>query len=144
MDTSLLVSLGKIAGIGGIAVGAVVLLIRPLIGKVGPVPAGDRAPLLRLIAIGAFAIGGLGNVAWVAGQYGGPSAATSGSESPAVVSGGNVSIGPAAPSPSQPAGPAGGQPATPPAGSARTQGNQSPAVVSGGGVSITVPPRPPQ
>jgi hypothetical protein len=55
-----LAALGKIAGLAGIAVGMVVLLIRPIIAKAGPLPLRERAPMLRLIAIGAFAIGGLG------------------------------------------------------------------------------------
>jgi hypothetical protein len=61
MDLSSLASLGKIAGLGGIAIGVVVLLIRPIIDRVSSVPPADRAPMLRFVAIGAFGIGTLGH-----------------------------------------------------------------------------------
>lgn len=65
MDLSSLVSLGKVAGLGGIALGVVVLLVRPVIDRASGVPAAQRAPLLRFIATGALAIGALGIVAWL-------------------------------------------------------------------------------
>jgi hypothetical protein len=72
VDLSSLASLGKFAGLGGIAVGLVVLLIRPIIDRVTSVNAADRAPLLRFVAIGAFGIGALGIVAWLlSGMSGG-------------------------------------------------------------------------
>ena len=84
MDLSQLKSLGEIAGIGGLAIGAVLLLVRPLIDKLGIVPAAQRGPLVRLIAGGAFGIGVLGIGAWlIAGMTGGPTATTVGSGSPA-------------------------------------------------------------
>jgi hypothetical protein len=58
-----LTALGKIAGIGGIAIGAVVLLVRPVIDKAAKAKSQQLA-LFRLIAIGAFAIGVLGIGAW--------------------------------------------------------------------------------
>src|ERR1700724_264755 len=70
MDLSSLASLGKVAGVGGIAIGAVVLLVRPLIDKAGKAKP-EQLALFRLIAIGAFAIGVLGIVAWVMGTGGG-------------------------------------------------------------------------
>ena len=70
MDLSSLASLGKLAGVGGIAIGAVVLLVRPLIDKAGKAKP-EQLALFRLIAIGAFAIGVLGIVAWVMGTGGG-------------------------------------------------------------------------
>ena len=70
MDLSSLASLGKVAGVGGIAIGAVVLLVRPLIDKAGKAKP-EQLALFRLIAIGAFAIGVLGIVAWVMGPGGG-------------------------------------------------------------------------
>ena len=70
MDLSSLGSLGKVAGVGGIAIGAVVLLVRPLIDKAGKAKP-EQVALFRLIAIGAFAIGVLGIVAWVLGSGGG-------------------------------------------------------------------------
>jgi hypothetical protein len=65
MDLSSLASLGKIAGLGGIGLGVVVLLVRPVIDRTSDVPAAQRGPLLRFIAMGAFGIGALGIVAWL-------------------------------------------------------------------------------
>ena len=65
MDLSSLASLGKVAGLGGIALGVVVLLVRPVIDRMSHVPAAQRGPLLRFIATGAFGIGALGIVAWL-------------------------------------------------------------------------------
>jgi hypothetical protein len=65
VDLSLLASLGTIASLSGIAIGTVVLLVRPVIGRAAGVPASQRAPILRFIAIGAFGIGALGIVAWL-------------------------------------------------------------------------------
>jgi hypothetical protein len=72
MDLSSLASLGKLAGLGGIAIGAVVLLVRPLIDKAGKAKP-EQLALFRLIAIGAFAIGVLGIVAWAIMGIGGGS-----------------------------------------------------------------------
>ncbi len=63
MDLS---SLGRIAGLGGIAIGAVVTIVRQLIGKSTKANP-EQLALFRLIAIGAFAIGVLGIFAWAAG-----------------------------------------------------------------------------
>lgn len=72
MDLSLLASLGKVAGLGGIAIGVVVLLVRPIIDRVSAVPVAERAPTLRFVAMGAFGIGALGIVAWlISGLSGG-------------------------------------------------------------------------
>jgi len=49
MDLSSLASLGKVAGVGGIAIGAVVLLVRPLIDKAGKAKP-EQLALFRLIA----------------------------------------------------------------------------------------------
>ncbi len=92
MDLSQLELLGKIAGIGGIAIGAVVLIIRGVLDRTSSVPARQRASMLRLVAIGAFGVGALGIVAWAAN---GQKASTRGNDSPAIVSGGNATIGPA-------------------------------------------------
>ena len=79
MDLSSLAALGKVAGLGGIAIGVVVVLIRPLIDRTSSVPVAQRAPLLRLIAIGAFGIGALGIVAWlISGLQGGGNVTASG------------------------------------------------------------------
>jgi hypothetical protein len=52
MDLSQLKFLGEIAGIGGIALGVVVLLIRPLIATIAGLPKDARAGPVKLIAIG--------------------------------------------------------------------------------------------
>jgi hypothetical protein len=80
MDLSSLASLGKVAGLGGIALGVVVLLVRPVIDRTSGVPAAQREPLLRFIAMGAFGIGALGIVAWLVSSLvaGGSVAVTAG------------------------------------------------------------------
>jgi hypothetical protein len=88
VDLSSLAPLGKVAGLGGIAIGVVVLLVRPIIDRVSSVPAAERAPMLRFVAMGAFGIGALGIVAWlVSGLSGGN--VTSGAGG--VAAGGNIS-----------------------------------------------------
>jgi hypothetical protein len=64
MDISQLAGLGKVAGIGGIAVGAIVLLVRPLIDQANLLPEAARGPFFETVVIGAFAIGALGIAAW--------------------------------------------------------------------------------
>jgi hypothetical protein len=91
MDLSSLAALGKVAGPGGIAIGVVVLLVRPLIDRTPSVPAAQRAPLLRLIAMGAFAIGALGIVAWLISGLGGNVTANSGGVAAGRDISGNVS-----------------------------------------------------
>jgi hypothetical protein len=137
LDLSQLEPLGKVAGIGGIAIGAVVLLIRGIIDKTSSVPAKQRASTLRLLAIGAFGVGALGIMAWVAnGWSGGQHAATRGNDSPAVISGGNVTIGPA-----NSAGPSAPTPenGVTPNATAKTAGDRSPAIISGGNATVTTP-----
>jgi hypothetical protein len=137
LDLSQLETLGKVAGIGGIAIGAVVLLIRGIINKTSSVPAKQRASTLRLLALGAFGIGALGIMAWVAnGWSGGQHAATRGNDSPAVISGANVTIGPTSSS-----GPSAPTPeiAVKPNATAETAGDRSPAIVSGGNATVSTP-----
>ncbi len=84
MNLSGLAGLGKIAGIGGIALGVVVLLLRPVIDNSGSLPDPVRGWLLLTIAIGAFVIGLLGMVLWAAGNRPGAQVArTKGDESEA-------------------------------------------------------------
>jgi hypothetical protein len=137
LDLSQLEPLGKVAGIGGIAIGAAVLLIRGVIDKTSSVPAKHRASMLRLLAIGAFGVGVLGIIAWVVnGWSGGQHAATRGNDSPAIISGGNVTIGPAGA-----AGPTGPAPQNglAPNATAKTEGDRSPAIVSGGNATVSMP-----
>jgi hypothetical protein len=92
MDLSSLSTLGKVAGLGGIAIGVVVLLIRPLIDRTASVPAAQRAPLLRLVAMGAFGIGALGILAWlISGLQGGNVTASGGGVAAGRDISGNVS-----------------------------------------------------
>jgi hypothetical protein len=138
MDLSQLKSLGEIAGIGGIALGVVVLVLRPLIATIAGLPKDARAGPVKLIAIGCFVIGALGIAAWTVGyRAAGPEVATHGAQSPAIVSRGNASVSygtaPAAEPASAP-GDAMRAPST--AASVNTKGNQSPAIVSGGAASV--------
>jgi hypothetical protein len=85
MDLSQMVALGKVAGIGGIAVGAVVLLLRPVIEQSAHLPEPMRGWLLLIIAIGALVLGALGIVVWALGSRPGPQLArTEGNASPAL------------------------------------------------------------
>jgi hypothetical protein len=142
MDLSQLKSLGEVAGIGGIALGAVVLLVRPLIATITGLPKNARAGTVKWIAVGCFAIGALGIVAWTIGAR--SSVATAGSQSPAVISNGNATINYGASSAEQPS--AAAQPSSSgaaPSGTVSTKGNQSPGVISGGNVQIQYPTSPP-
>jgi hypothetical protein len=65
MDLSSLAELGKVAGVAGVAIGMVALLVRPIIDSASALPRAERAPMLRFVAVGAFAIGALGIVAWL-------------------------------------------------------------------------------
>jgi hypothetical protein len=68
MDLSQLARLGKVAGIGGVALGVVVLLLRPVIDHSASLPEPVRGWLLLTIAVGAFVIGLLGMVLWGLGN----------------------------------------------------------------------------
>jgi hypothetical protein len=144
LDIAQLEPLGRVAGIGGIALGAVVLIIRGIIAKTSSVSTKQRAATLRLVATGAFAIGALGIIAWIAnGWGGGQHASTRGDDSPAVISGGSATIGPDAPASGSTAPPP--QTGVSPNATAKTQGNRSPAIVSGGDAVVSPPtnlPRP--
>src|ERR1700746_2688256 len=93
MDLSQLKSLGEIAGIGGIALGVVVLLVRPLIGTISGLPKDARSGPVKLIAVGCFVIGALGIAAWtISAQPKVPQVSTRGNQSPGVISGGDATI----------------------------------------------------
>jgi hypothetical protein len=96
MDLSSLASLGRVAGLGGIALGVVALLVRPIIDRTSGVPAAQRASLLRFVAMGAFGTGGLGIVAWLVGGLAAGPTVTAGAGGVAGgrdVSGNTISIG---------------------------------------------------
>jgi O-antigen/teichoic acid export membrane protein len=77
LDLSSLAELGKVAGVAGIAIGLIALLAPQIIKSASTPPRAEQGPMLRLIAIGAFAIGALGIVAWlIAGVQMGTSVAT--------------------------------------------------------------------
>jgi hypothetical protein len=132
LDLPQLELLGKVAGIGGIAIGALVLIIRGVVDKTSSVPARQRASMLRLVAIGAFGVGALGIVAWAAN---GQKATTHGNDSPAIIGGGNVAIGSANSTGSS--APTAQTGVTPPNATARTEGDRSPAIISGGNATVS-------
>lgn len=144
MDLSQLKSLGEIAGIGGVALGVVVLLVRPLIASIAGLPKDARAGPIRLIAIGCFAIGALGIAAWtISSQSSGRHVTTDGAQSPGVIGGGDVTVNYNAAPAAQPGSPATDAPKLPtPSGTVHTEGNQSPGVIAGGraGVGYTQTP----
>jgi hypothetical protein len=143
MDLSQLKSLGEIAGIGGIALGVVVLLVRPLITAISGLPRDARVGPVKLIAIGCFAIGALGIAAWTFGsQSGGRQVSTRGAQSPGVISGGDATVSYGTTPAAQPGSPPSDVP-TPPSGTVRTEGNQSPGIVAGGKVGVEYAPTPP-
>jgi hypothetical protein len=141
MDMSQLKALGEIAGIGGIALGVVVLVLRPLIAAIPGLPKRARAGPVKIIAIGCFVIGALGIVAWGIGSRGqGPQVTTRGAQSPGVVSGGDASVGYGS-SPTASPGKSDGGPK--PSGAVRTEGSQSPGIVTGGKATIDYAPAAP-
>lgn len=141
MDIAQLKSLGEIAGIGGIALGVLVLLVRPLIGTISGLPKSARAGTVNLIAIGCFAIGVLGIAAWVIGNRApGSEVSTKGSQSPGIIGGGDVSVSFGPSPPVQPAAPSGiPVTGTAPTGTAHTEGAQSPGIISGGKARVEYP-----
>jgi hypothetical protein len=142
MDLSQLKSLGEIAGIGGIALGVVVLLVRPLIASIAGLPKGARAGPVKLIAIGCFAIGVLGIAAWtISSRSNGRQVTTHGAASPGVVSNEDVTINYGATPAAQSGSPAPKLPA--PSGTVDTKGDQSPGIITGNKVGIDYAPTPP-
>ena len=145
MELSQLKSLGEIAGIGGVALGVVVLLLRPLIATIAGLPKDARAGPIKLVAIGCFAIGAMGIAAWIFGsQSKGLDVSTRGAQSPAVIGGGSVSVNYGAPSAPQTGSSPQDTPASPlPTGAGtHTEGAQSPGVISGGKVGVEYAPAP--
>jgi hypothetical protein len=77
MDFSQLVGLGRVAGIGGLGLGVVVLLLKPVIEQSPTLSEPARGWLLLTVAIGAFAIGALGLIVWRLGSRSGAQVAQS-------------------------------------------------------------------
>lgn len=71
MDLPALENLGSIAGLAGIAIGLIALLVRPIIDHTPVLPLAQRGPLLRLIVVGAFTIGALGIFVWAVSSLSG-------------------------------------------------------------------------
>jgi hypothetical protein len=88
MDLSSLAELGKVAGVAGIAIGMIVLIARPMIEGAKDLPRAERAPIFRLVGIGAFAIGSLGIAAWLIVAIAAPPSGGSASGNCNVASGG--------------------------------------------------------
>lgn len=65
MDLSSLAELGKVAGVAGVAIGLVALVAGLVVNGASSLPRTDRASMLRFVAIGSFAIGALGILAWL-------------------------------------------------------------------------------
>ena len=66
MDIKSLASLGKVAGIGGIALGVLALVLKDVLASsvFAALPAAQAGQLLLVVIVGAFVIGGLGIAAW--------------------------------------------------------------------------------
>jgi hypothetical protein len=136
MNIAPLASLGKIAGIGGISLGVVVLLGDKLVGTVAGLPATDRAPTVQLLTICCFGIGALGLLVWlIATRSGGTSAISKGKSSPAINAGGNVSVNAPIATPAPRSAQKDSSQAMP-RGTARTAGDDSAAVNAGGSVTV--------
>lgn len=65
MEATALASLGKIAGLAGIAVGVVLFIVKRVLDKSGGLAKPEQAALLNRIVLGAFLLGGAGILAWV-------------------------------------------------------------------------------
>src|SRR5438105_917433 len=138
MNLSGLGHLGRVAGLGGISVGAVVLLINALTGAIPGLPPDERADLVRLLAVLSFGIGVVGIIAWLASRrVASNRVATAGLQSPAIKAKRRVEIAYGAAAPARPGVP-GSSPAVKPQSGAvvETFGDQSPAVAAEGDVSV--------
>jgi hypothetical protein len=140
MSLSGLAVLGKIAGIGGISIGAAVLVLDRLLGVFKLVPPDARPGAFQIIAFVAFGTGALGIISWaIAKCFGGLTVETKGEDSPGIVTPGDVQIGP--PKLSASPGPASAGPTAtlPRAARVQTQGARSPGIIGGGSVQVHLP-----
>jgi hypothetical protein len=142
MNLSGLERLGRIAGIGGISIGAVVLLFNALIGTIPGLPADQQADIVRLLAILCFGIGVIGVIAWFAsGRPAIGKVMTRGSQSPATSAKGKVDISYAGTTPEHSGASRSSQTTRSPSDAAvQTRGDQSPAVLSGADVAVRYGP----
>lgn len=145
-----LAKLGQIAGVAGIAIGAVVLLFRSLIerGLTG-MPPKDRGRAVITIALCAFGIGLAGISAWAfAGTQGGTSVTTYGHGSGVALGGRDARIGASslpAPTPDvgtlQTEAPC-ASPSPLPGVHIETRGDRAPVAVGGCDATTTIPAPP--
>lgn len=143
-------NLGKIAGIGGIAVGFLALVVPSLISTIPGLPPEQQAGALGLIAIGCFGIGALGLVVWLAsGLAKRRSVSTSGDQSPGIISESGVEVT-YRHSPDDRTGgvpKASAKAANLPKASATTESSESPAIIAGGSAGVRYasdPAKPPR
>ena len=71
VDISQLPKLGKIAGVPGIALGVVVLLLGAVVAAVDILPEGWRGPVAVVVIVGAVLLGVLAVLGWARGTRGG-------------------------------------------------------------------------
>lgn len=84
MDVSQLSKLGRVAGVPGIALGAVVLLLGAVMTATNTLPDGWRGPALIIIILGSILLGVLAVLGWISGARGNSQIArTEGDDSPA-------------------------------------------------------------
>jgi hypothetical protein len=67
VDLKSLATIGKVAGVAGVAIGAAVLVLDALIsGPIPGLPPEARADIVRIAVIGAFGLAALGILTWLA------------------------------------------------------------------------------
>jgi O-antigen ligase len=76
MDLSQLSGLGKVGGVPGIALGAVVLVLGAVLALTDVLPEVWRGPLLLVVVLGTVALGGLALAGWIRGSRGDAQIAT--------------------------------------------------------------------
>ena len=68
MDLSQLPKLGKVAGVPGIALGAVVLLLGAVLAATNVLPEGWRGPVMVVVVVGVVLLGVLAVRGWARGN----------------------------------------------------------------------------
>jgi hypothetical protein len=68
MDLSQLPKLGKVAGVPGIALGAVVLLLGAVLAATNVLPMGWRGPVMVVVVVGVVLLGVLAVRGWARGN----------------------------------------------------------------------------
>lgn len=65
MDLSQLPKLGKVGGVPGIAIGALVMILGAMLGLTDVIPLGWRGPLFLVAALGTLGVAVLALVGWM-------------------------------------------------------------------------------